>query len=98
MLTGERKEISVKKVLLNPVIIAVAISLLLFFTMQKPFVEQATELCRREMESLYADVPQFCNMFDYRAGNATADWGTSRTSIERSVTHLTGRPPQEGQK
>lgn len=66
--------------------------------LQKPFIEQATELCRREMESLYADVTQFCNMFDYRAGNATADWGTSRTSIERSVTHLTGRPPQEGQK
>ena len=43
ILTGEKKEISVKKVLLNPVIIAVAVSLVLFFTMQKPLVELATE-------------------------------------------------------
>ena len=41
ILTGEKKEISFKKVLLNPVILSVAISLLLFFTMQKPLVELA---------------------------------------------------------
>lgn len=41
ILTGDKKDISVKKVLLNPVIIAVIISLTLFFTMQKPLVELA---------------------------------------------------------
>ena len=43
ILTGDKKEISVKKVLLNPVIISVAISLVLFLTIQKPLVELATE-------------------------------------------------------
>lgn len=43
ILTEDRKEISLKKVLLNPVIISVVFSLILFFTMQKPFVELATE-------------------------------------------------------
>ena len=39
ILTEDKKEISLKKVLLNPVIISVAFSLILFFTMQKPLVE-----------------------------------------------------------
>lgn len=41
ILTGEKKNISVKKVLLNPVIIAVILSLALFFAMQKPLIELA---------------------------------------------------------
>ncbi len=43
ILTEDKKEISVKKVLLNPVIISVVISLILFFAMQKPLVELAPE-------------------------------------------------------
>ena len=43
ILTEDKKEISLKKVLLNPVIISVVFSLILFFTMQKPLVELATE-------------------------------------------------------
>ncbi len=43
ILTGDKKQISLKKVLFNPVIIAVIISVILFFTMQKPFVELAAE-------------------------------------------------------
>ena len=43
ILTGDKKEISVKKVLLNPVIISVILSLILFFALQKPFVELAVE-------------------------------------------------------
>lgn len=42
IITADKKEISLKKVLLNPVIISVAVSLVLFFTMQKPLVELAT--------------------------------------------------------
>lgn len=41
ILTGDRKQITPKKVLFNPVIIAVIISLALFFIMQKPLVEFA---------------------------------------------------------
>ena len=39
ILTEDKKEISLKKVLLNPVIISVVFSLILFFTMQKPLVD-----------------------------------------------------------
>ena len=41
IIMGDKKEISVKKVLLNPVIIAVVLSLAVFFIMQKPLVEMA---------------------------------------------------------
>ena len=41
IITGDKKEISAKKVLLNPVIIAVVLSLAVFFIMQKPLVEMA---------------------------------------------------------
>ena len=43
MLTGDKKQISAKKILLNPVIIAIILSLILFFTLQKPFVELVEE-------------------------------------------------------
>ena len=43
ILTEDKREISLKKVLLNPVIIAVIFSLILFFSMQKPFLELAAE-------------------------------------------------------
>ena len=41
IITGDKKEISTKKVLLNPVIISVVLSLAVFFIMQKPLVEMA---------------------------------------------------------
>ena len=41
IITGDKKEISLKKVLLNPVIISVVLSLAVFFIMQKPLVEMA---------------------------------------------------------
>ena len=43
ILTEDKKEISVKKVLLNPVILSVLFSLILFFTLQKPVVELVAE-------------------------------------------------------
>lgn len=39
ILTEDKKEISAQKVLLNPVILSVLFSLILFFTLQKPVVE-----------------------------------------------------------
>ena len=41
IMTGDKKEISVKKILMNPVIIAVLFSLLVFLTVQKPLIELA---------------------------------------------------------
>ncbi len=41
ILTGNKKEISAKKIFLNPVIIAVIFSVVLFFTTQKPLIELA---------------------------------------------------------
>ncbi|MBO5027623.1 MAG: AEC family transporter [Clostridia bacterium] len=41
ILTEDKKEISLKKILLNPVIIAVIISVIMFFTMQKPLMDFA---------------------------------------------------------
>ena len=43
ILTGDKKEISLKKTLMNPVIIAVLFSLLVFLTVQKPLIELAVE-------------------------------------------------------
>ena len=43
IMTGDKNQISAKKVLLNPVIIAVAISLVVFFVTQKPLVKFAAE-------------------------------------------------------
>ncbi len=41
MMTGDRKQVSVKKILLNPVIIAVVLGFLFFVTIKKPFVDLA---------------------------------------------------------
>ena len=38
MITGNKKDVSIKKVLLNPVIIAVALGFLCFFILQKPII------------------------------------------------------------
>lgn len=43
ILTGDVREISVKKILLNPVIISVFIGVFLFFVLKKPLVALATE-------------------------------------------------------
>lgn len=43
ILTGDKQQISVKKVLLNPIIIGVVFSLLVFFIMQKPLIALAAE-------------------------------------------------------
>lgn len=58
ILTEDKKEISAKKVFLNPVILSVLFSLLLFFTLQKPIVELFAEgtveykICGKLMASL----------------------------------------------
>ena len=43
IITGDKKQVSVKKTMLNPVMISVVVGLLLFFILQKPIVELAAE-------------------------------------------------------
>lgn len=43
IMTGEKKEISVKKILLNPVIISVIVGFLLFIILKKPIVDLAKD-------------------------------------------------------
>lgn len=58
------------------------------------FQKAASTLCRKQLASLQADVSHFCKMFDYRnSGDANADWGNSRDSVERSIAFLSGREP-----
>jgi len=58
------------------------------------FQKAAAALCRKQLESLQADVSHFCKMFDYRnSSDPNADWGNSKDSIERAVTFLCGREP-----
>lgn len=60
------------------------------------FEEVTTELAKRYLEELNADVTHFCRMFDYR--NAGGDWGNSKDSIERAIRYLTSREPENRQK
>ncbi|MBE7087130.1 MAG: hypothetical protein E7369_02370 [Clostridiales bacterium] len=41
MMTGDKKNMSIKKAVLNPVVIAIIIGLILFFTVQRPIVDLA---------------------------------------------------------
>ena len=66
MMTGDKKQVSIKKVLLNPVIIAVAIGLLLFVTVQKPLVELATE-----GTALYKTITKFMSTLNFIANTVT---------------------------
>lgn len=60
---------------------------------QGEFLKTASVLCRKNLQDLRADVHHFTEMYDYRNTGEDADWGTSRDSIERSITWLTSREP-----
>ena len=64
ILTGDKKEISVKKVLLNPVTISVILSVLLFVTLQKPLIEFTPEktLGYKIVEKLMRSLDFLANM------------------------------------
>ena len=57
------------------------------------FIKTATALTANYLETLNADVSQFCKMFDYRNSGEDADWGNSKDSIERAIAFLTSREP-----
>lgn len=57
----------------------------------KGFEELMGKLVHEHIRSLYGDVSHFCNMYDYRNTGKDADWGSSKDSIERTITFLTSR-------
>ena len=64
ILTKDKREVSVKKVLLNPVIIAVIIGLAMFFILQKPLVELAAAgtTAHKILSKLTASLNYIANM------------------------------------
>ena len=55
------------------------------------FNKLVSSLTEKYIESLYADVSHYCNMYDYRNTGKDADWGNSKDSIERAVKFLVSR-------
>lgn len=52
------------------------------------FIKSTTALTEKQLEALAGDLKHFCDMFDYRK-NGQDDWGSSKDSVERTVTFLT---------
>ena len=55
------------------------------------FVNDCTELTKKYLDALEADVSHYCKMYDYRNTSKNADWGNSKDSIERAIKFLTTR-------
>ncbi|MBR6046272.1 MAG: hypothetical protein IKP47_11620 [Ruminococcus sp.] len=55
------------------------------------FVNDCSELTKKYLDLLEADVSHFCKMYDYRNTVKNADWGNSKDSIERAIKFLTTR-------
>lgn len=57
------------------------------------FYAETAALTKNYLLSLKKDITHFCSMFDYRSKGQ--EWGTSKDSIERSISFLTGEAPNE---
>ena len=57
----------------------------------KDFVDACSELTKKYLDRLEADVSHYCKMYDYRNTAKNADWGNSKDSIERAIKFLTTR-------
>lgn len=55
------------------------------------FEKLISALTEKYIASLYADVSQYCTMYDYRNTGKDADWGNSKDSIERAIKFLVSR-------
>lgn len=54
------------------------------------FADNLNRITGEYSKTLYADLSQYCSMYDYRA-KEEGDWGNSRDSVERTVAFLNGR-------
>ncbi len=60
------------------------------------FEADTSRLAKAYFTELSGDVTHFCRMFDYRS--AGGDWGNSKDAIERAITWLVSRQPENRQK
>lgn len=62
----------------------------------KEFCNNLTRITTNYINSLCDDISKYCMMYDYRtSGGKNADWGESKTSVERTVAFLNGEIPKE---
>ena len=62
----------------------------------KEFCESLTKITSDYIKSLCGDITKYCMMYDYRTGGGkNADWGNSKTAVERTVGFLNGETAEE---
>lgn len=55
------------------------------------FKENLTQITAKYVKSLGEDLNKYCTMYDYRNAGKKDDWGNAADSVERAVSHLTGK-------
>ncbi len=53
--------------------------------------ENLIRITSAQLDMLCTDVSKYCAMHDYRSRTADADWGNSKTAVERTVAFLSGK-------
>ncbi|MCQ2455395.1 MAG: DUF6062 family protein [Clostridia bacterium] len=62
----------------------------------KEFCSSITKITAQYTEKLCEDISKYCMMYDYRSSaGKDADWGDSKTAVERIVAFLNGEIPKE---
>ena len=62
----------------------------------KEFCDSLTKITSDYIKSLCDDITKYCMMYDYRTGGGkNADWGNSKTAVERTVGFLNGEIAEE---
>lgn len=65
-------------------------------TYYKEFCASLTKITTDYIGTLCTDISKYCSMYDYRtSGEKDADWGNSKTAVERTVAFLNGEIPKE---
>lgn len=59
------------------------------------FNENLNRITGEYVKSLHSDLQKYCSMYDYRSNKEKLDWGTSKNSVERSISFLNGRSFKE---
>ncbi len=58
------------------------------------FADNLNRITGEYSKELYADLSKYCKMYDY-ASRENADWGNSKSAVERTVAFLNGRTHKE---
>ncbi len=57
----------------------------------KEMADNLVRITSAHLETLCGDVSKYCAMHDYRNRTPDADWGDSKTAVERTVAFLSGK-------